>query len=342
MIGTIFVVTLVIGDFITVRFTSGSQSVNVRRLISNDIGLLQLPSGSATAVVLLCTVLITIGILLRFVDIRKEFDHVPFNGMCCRHIRILRKKRHGLNGTQTPSFLYSVGVLCAVAGVSVRPDDHHRDPVISGAAGRIDKSCEEAAHDQGAANWQTIRHAVLPIIAPSLIGVALFGVALIGVALIGVALSCGEFVRTLLTAASYNTLPLEIYGMTTNATTPVIFVPGTMATVNFFVVIGVFPGSVWVLNRRQARRVRRGQRQGHGHRHRSGGLSHGGAGGRFCVVTTLTVSIPILQGNILAYGLGPASARMRASGVPVLAINGDADAAANPDHRRTGVGASQG
>lgn len=72
MIGTIFVVTLVMGDFITVRFMSGSQSANVGRLISNDIGLLLYPSACATAVVLLCTVLIVIAIFLRLVDIRKE------------------------------------------------------------------------------------------------------------------------------------------------------------------------------------------------------------------------------------------------------------------------------
>jgi len=72
MIGTIFVVTLVMGDFITVRFMSGSQRANVGRLISNDIGLLQYPSAAATAVVLLCTVMIVIAILLRFVNIRKE------------------------------------------------------------------------------------------------------------------------------------------------------------------------------------------------------------------------------------------------------------------------------
>ena len=72
MIGSIFVVTLVMGDFITVRFMSGSQSANVGRLISNDVGLLQYPSASATAVILLITVLMTIGIMLRFVDIRKE------------------------------------------------------------------------------------------------------------------------------------------------------------------------------------------------------------------------------------------------------------------------------
>jgi putative spermidine/putrescine transport system permease protein len=72
MIGTIFVVTLVMGDFITVRFMSGSQRANVGRLISNDIALLQYPSAAATAVVLLCCVLIVIAILLRFVNIRKE------------------------------------------------------------------------------------------------------------------------------------------------------------------------------------------------------------------------------------------------------------------------------
>ncbi len=72
MIGTIFVVTLVMGDFITVRFMSGSQSANVGRMIQNDIALLQYPSASATAVILLISVLMVIGLLLRFVDIRKE------------------------------------------------------------------------------------------------------------------------------------------------------------------------------------------------------------------------------------------------------------------------------
>jgi len=72
MIGSIFVVTLVMGDFITVRFMSGGQSASVGRTISNEIGLLQYPAASANAVVLLLTVLIMIAIMLRFVDIRKE------------------------------------------------------------------------------------------------------------------------------------------------------------------------------------------------------------------------------------------------------------------------------
>ena len=71
MIGTIFVVALVMGDFRTVRLQECSIH-NMGRLIQNDIALLQYPSASATAVILLATVLILIGTLLRFVDIRKE------------------------------------------------------------------------------------------------------------------------------------------------------------------------------------------------------------------------------------------------------------------------------
>jgi putative spermidine/putrescine transport system permease protein len=107
---------------------------------------------------------------------------------------------------------------------------------------RFDKSFEEAARDQGASPWQTIRHVVLPIIAPSLIGVALFGFTL----------SYDEFARTLLTSGSYNTLPLEIFGMTTNVTTPVIYALGTLTTAFSFVIIGVFLVTMWVLGKRRA------------------------------------------------------------------------------------------
>jgi putative spermidine/putrescine transport system permease protein len=72
MIGSIFVVTLVMGDFITVRFMSGSQSASVGRLIQNEIALLQYPAAAASAVVLLLTVLMMIAVMMRLVDIRKE------------------------------------------------------------------------------------------------------------------------------------------------------------------------------------------------------------------------------------------------------------------------------
>ncbi|WP_341365528.1 ABC transporter permease [Yoonia sp. BS5-3] len=106
---------------------------------------------------------------------------------------------------------------------------------------RFDKSYEEAARDLGASPWQTVRFVVLPIIAPSLIGVALFGFTL----------SYDEFARTLLTSGSYNTLPLEIFGMTTNVTSPVIFALGTLTTLFSFGVIGLFLLIFWRIDRRR-------------------------------------------------------------------------------------------
>jgi putative spermidine/putrescine transport system permease protein len=106
---------------------------------------------------------------------------------------------------------------------------------------RFNPSFEEAARDQGATAWQTFAHVVLPIILPSVIGVALFGFSL----------SYDEFARTLLTAGSYNTLPLEIFGMTTNVTKPVIYALGTLTTIFSFVMIGGFLGAVWLLGKRR-------------------------------------------------------------------------------------------
>jgi len=71
-IGTIFVVTLVMGDFITVRLMSGGQSASVGLMMANEIGLLQYPAAAARAVVLLLTVLMMVWAILRVVDIRRE------------------------------------------------------------------------------------------------------------------------------------------------------------------------------------------------------------------------------------------------------------------------------
>jgi putative spermidine/putrescine transport system permease protein len=95
---------------------------------------------------------------------------------------------------------------------------------------RFDRRLEEAARDLGASPWQTLRFVVLPLILPSLIGVALFGFSL----------SYDEFARTLLTAGSENTLPLEIFAMTTNVTTPVLYALGSLTTLfSLCVVVGV-------------------------------------------------------------------------------------------------------
>ena len=72
LIGSIFVVTLVMGDFITVRLMSGGQSASVGLMIANQISLLQYPAAAANAVVLLAIVLLMVAAMLRIVDIRKE------------------------------------------------------------------------------------------------------------------------------------------------------------------------------------------------------------------------------------------------------------------------------
>jgi putative spermidine/putrescine transport system permease protein len=110
---------------------------------------------------------------------------------------------------------------------------------------RFNRAWEEAARDLGASSWQSFWHVVLPIIAPSVIGIALFGFTL----------SYDEFARTLLTAGSDNTLPLEIFGMTTNVTTPVLYALGTVTTGLSFVVIGVSLVTMVLLARRRARRA---------------------------------------------------------------------------------------
>ncbi|MBS7539088.1 ABC transporter permease [Ancylobacter lacus] len=110
---------------------------------------------------------------------------------------------------------------------------------------RFNPAYEEAARDLGATPWQTFVHVVLPIILPSLIGVGLFGFTL----------SYDEFARTLMTAGSFNTLPLEIYGMTTNVTTPVLYALGTVTTGFSLAIILLALVTIAVLRRRRARRL---------------------------------------------------------------------------------------
>ncbi|MGQ2967392.1 MAG: ABC transporter permease [Allorhizobium sp.] len=108
---------------------------------------------------------------------------------------------------------------------------------------RFSPAYEEAARDLGATSWQTFRHVVLPMIAPPLIGVGLFGFTL----------SYDEFARTLMTSGTYNTLPLEIYGMTTNVTTPVLYALGTVTTLFSFLVIAGTLGIIMAMNRSRGR-----------------------------------------------------------------------------------------
>ncbi|MEM5313878.1 ABC transporter permease [Paraburkholderia sp. JHI869] len=92
---------------------------------------------------------------------------------------------------------------------------------------RFNPAFEEAARDLGASPWQSFKHVVLPIIGPSVIGVAMFGFTL----------SWDEIARTSQAIGDQNTLPLELQGLTTSVTTPVIYALGTMTTLMSLVVM---------------------------------------------------------------------------------------------------------
>jgi putative spermidine/putrescine transport system permease protein len=111
---------------------------------------------------------------------------------------------------------------------------------------RFDRAYEEAARDLGATNGQIFGMVVLPILFPGMIAVALFGFTL----------SYDEFPRSLLTAGAQNTLPMEVWGMTTNVTSPALYALGTVTTLVSFAVITLALGSIaWIQRRRSRTRV---------------------------------------------------------------------------------------
>jgi len=71
-LGSIFVVTLVMGDFFVVRVMSGGQSASVVSAMKNNIDQLYYPVASALAVLLVMVVLLMVTAILRVVDIRSE------------------------------------------------------------------------------------------------------------------------------------------------------------------------------------------------------------------------------------------------------------------------------
>jgi putative spermidine/putrescine transport system permease protein len=71
-IGSIFIVTIVMGDFVTARMMSGGLSASVALMMANAMSLLQYPAAAANAVVLLLVVLLIVAAMMRMVDIRKE------------------------------------------------------------------------------------------------------------------------------------------------------------------------------------------------------------------------------------------------------------------------------
>lgn len=72
VIGSIFVITIVMGDFLTVGVMGGQQIASVGKIIQVQTGYLQFPAAAANAIILLAVVLMIVWGLTRVVNIRKE------------------------------------------------------------------------------------------------------------------------------------------------------------------------------------------------------------------------------------------------------------------------------
>lgn len=110
---------------------------------------------------------------------------------------------------------------------------------------RLDPAYEEAARDLGASPWQTLTQVIVPIVLPGIIAVALFGFTL----------SYDEFPRSWLTVGPRNTLPIEIYTMTTTVTSPALYALGTVTTAISFAAIGLALGSIGLIQRRRRKKI---------------------------------------------------------------------------------------
>ena len=73
-LGTIFVVSIVMGDFFVVKVMSGGGSASVVGAFYEDIGVLQYPTAAASAVLLTLVLVGIIALILRTVDVRQELS----------------------------------------------------------------------------------------------------------------------------------------------------------------------------------------------------------------------------------------------------------------------------
>jgi putative spermidine/putrescine transport system permease protein len=72
VIGSIFVITIVMGDFVTIGVMGGQQIASAGKIIETRLNALQFPPAAANAVILLGVTLLIIMALSRIVDVRKE------------------------------------------------------------------------------------------------------------------------------------------------------------------------------------------------------------------------------------------------------------------------------
>jgi putative spermidine/putrescine transport system permease protein len=72
VIGSIFVITIVMGDFVTIGVMGGQQIASAGKIIETRLNALQFPAAAANAVILLGITIVIISALTRLVDVRRE------------------------------------------------------------------------------------------------------------------------------------------------------------------------------------------------------------------------------------------------------------------------------
>ncbi len=72
IIGSIFVVTVVMGDFLTIGIMGGQQLASIGKIINTEMNYLQLPGAAANSVILLIITILIVIIMTKVIDIRRE------------------------------------------------------------------------------------------------------------------------------------------------------------------------------------------------------------------------------------------------------------------------------
>ena len=146
-----------------------------------------------------------------------------------------------------PSIIVSLGMFTSGLGAHLTWTLPFGLLIMFAVFNRFNPAYEEAARDQGATPWQSFWHVVLPLIAPSVIGIGMFGFTL----------SWDEISRSSQAIGDLNTLPLELQGLTTTVTDPAIYALGTITTGVSLLVIAIALASVAWLRASRAGRSRR-------------------------------------------------------------------------------------
>lgn len=111
---------------------------------------------------------------------------------------------------------------------------------------RYDARSEEAARDLGASSIATFREVTLPLVWTGIFGAGLFGFTL----------ALNEFERTFLISGSINTLPLELYIITSSSVLrPYVYSLGIVTILLSFLLIGVFLLVSTVTGRQKTRAI---------------------------------------------------------------------------------------